>query len=166
MSRIDELERLVAPAVAEAGFELVDIELMPNPRVLRVSVDAEGGVVFDRLSELSRRISQLVDESAAAPNGHYDLEVSSPGLERPLRRPEHFRRAVGQLVKVRTNPGVEGPRRAEGVLAAATDEGIKVTTEDHAEGERFIAYGDIERARTGFDWQGALASPGGKGAKQ
>ena len=60
--------------------------------------------------------------------GQYTLEVSSPGLERPLRTPAHFLRAVGQQVAVRTHPGVEGERRVTGLLTSADDSGIVITT--------------------------------------
>jgi ribosome maturation factor RimP len=78
------------------------------------------------------------------------LEVTSPGLERRLRTPEHFRRALGAEVAVRTHAGAPGERRARGILVAATDDGVTVRTDDG--GERHLAYDDVERARTVFEW--------------
>ncbi len=157
MSTSEDIERLVAPAIASAGLELVDVELIANPRVVRVSVDAPGGVDLEGLGPLAKEISRLIDEADAVPGAHYDLEVSSPGLERSLRRPEHFRKAVGRRVRLRTRPGSDGNRRAEGVLVAADEQGVRLAGGD-GEPERVFAYEEIERARTVFDWQAALAA--------
>lgn len=138
---------LVGASLEEAGLELFDVE--HGQDVLRVIVDRPGGVDLDAISDATRRVSTILD---AHPDigeeigpGHYLLEVSSPGIERPLRRPEHFRGAVGQTVAVKTRAGTAGDRRAEGVLEAADDEGVVV-------GGRTIPYGDIEKARTRFVW--------------
>jgi ribosome maturation factor RimP len=161
VQRTVDLERLVAPLVAEAGLELFDVELTTNPTGIRVTVDHPDGIDFDVLGELSRRISDALDASPLAPRGHYELEVSSPGVERPLRKPEHFVRAVGEMVKVRTVAGSPGDRRVDGLLSAADETGITVLPagERPAEvtEERQIAYAEIERARTVFDWREALA---------
>jgi ribosome maturation factor RimP len=161
VQRVADLERLVAPIVAEAGLELFDVELTTNPTGIRVTVDDPDGIDFEVLGELSRRISDALDSFPAAPRGHYELEVSSPGVERPLRKPEHFARAVGEQVKVRTVAGSPGERRVEGLLVAADDKGITVApAEDgpaETPAERSIAYAEIERARTVFDWREALA---------
>lgn len=157
MTTTEDIERLVAPAVAAAGLELVDVELTPAPRVLRVRVDADEGVDLDGLGPLAKAISRLLDEADAVPGGHYDLEVSSPGLERPLRRPEHFARSVGLHVRVRTRPATDGSRRVEGVVVAADEEGFVVRPDDGGEPRR-LSYGDVDRARTVFDWQAALAA--------
>lgn len=157
MATTDDVERLVAPAVTEAGLELVDVELTPAPRVLRVRVDAPGGVDLDLLGGLTRTISRLLDEADAVPGGRYDLEVSSPGVERPLRRREHFAAAVGSPVRIRTRPGADGPRRAEGVLTAADEEGVVVAGEA-GEAPRRIRYEEVERAHTVFDWRAAFAA--------
>jgi ribosome maturation factor RimP len=82
--------------------------------------------------------------------GRYTLEVSSPGLERPLRRPDHFRGAVGDRVTVKTVPGTEGERRVTGVLQAADEDGITVHP-DQGE-DRRLAYAEVAQARTLFDW--------------
>jgi ribosome maturation factor RimP len=157
MATSEDIERLVAPVVTAAGLELVDVELTPAPRVVRVRVDAGGGVDLEGLGPLAKAISRLLDESDAVPGGHYDLEVSSPGLERPLRRPEHFARAVGSKVRLRTRPGTERRRRLEGVLLAADEVGVRIAPDEGGETQQ-LAYDDIERAHTVFDWQAALAA--------
>jgi ribosome maturation factor RimP len=164
--RLNKIENLVAPLVASAGLELFDVEMIAKPAGVRVTVDSPAGsprgVDFELLAELSRRISEALDNSPAAPRDHYELEVSTPGVERPLRRPEHFARAVGDVVRVRTLPGTPGDRRVEGRLAAADESGITVeacaaTDPTQQSGERHIRYEEIERARTVFDWRQALA---------
>jgi ribosome maturation factor RimP len=169
MATSEDIEGLVAPVVSSAGFELVDVELTPAPRVLRVRVDAPEGVELDDLGPLAKSISRLLDEADAMPGGHYDLEVSSPGLERPLRRPEHFARAVGAKVRMRTRPGTDGQRRLEGVIVAADERSVQVMPDAGGE-SRDVLYQDIERAHTVFDWQAALAAapkrPSGRAARR
>lgn len=147
---------LVEPPLAADGFEIVDVEhshaSSGRGGRLCISVDRDGGIDLDAVSEATRRISALLDEHDVVP-GTYALEVSSPGIERPLRTPEHFARFVGSTVAVRTNPGAEGERRVEGPLEAADDEGVVVAG-------RRLSYGDIERARTVFVWPAPAKKPG------
>lgn len=126
------LEGLLGPALAGLGLELVDVEVAPH-RVL-VTVDRPAGVDLDVLAEANHAISAVLDERPElAPRGPYGLEVSSPGLERPLRRPLHFQRAVGRRIAVKTRPGASLPRRLEGVLLAADQGGIEVRLLDTAD---------------------------------
>ena len=134
---------LVAPVLEADGLELFDVELRGG--TLRVSVDRPGGIDMDALSTASERVSAVLDVHDPVPGERYTLEVSSPGVERPLRTPDHFRRFVGTTVAVRTQPGVEGDRRVEGVLEAADDQGVTVAG-------RTLTYEQIERARTVFTW--------------
>ncbi|HVE46814.1 MAG TPA: ribosome maturation factor RimP [Acidimicrobiales bacterium] len=135
---------LIEPLVLADGLELVDVQLAGGS--LQVFVDRPGGLDLEAISLLSRRISDVLDENDPVP-GRYVLEVSSPGLERPLRRPDHFRRFVGTTVSVKTRPGVEGERRQKGNLEEADDEGIVLAG-------RRLSYDDIETARTVFEWGG------------
>ena len=156
MGTSDDVERIAAPVLQAAGLELIDVELRSGNVV--VTVDREGGIDLDTLASASRAISAAIDREDVGPAGRYELEVSSPGLERRLRRPEHFRRFVGHQVAVRTMPGVEGERRLEGEIVAADDRGRRRRTRPTLpEGSRRLAYGDIERAHTVFDWRAALA---------
>lgn len=138
----DRVRDVVEPDLTAAGLEVVDVE--HTGATLRVTVDRPGGIDLDSVSDASRRVSDLLDRHDMVP-GRYTLEVSSPGIERSLRTPEHFRRFVGTPVTVRTRPTVEGERRVDGVLESAGDEGIVV-------GGRSLSYADIERARTRFEW--------------
>ena len=158
----EKLQTIVATPLADLGIEVSDIELAGG--LLRVTVERADGTSIDihAITEATRIVSRELDVHDPIP-GHYTLEVSSPGLERPLRTPAHFRRAVGQQVAVRTNPGVEGERRVAGLLTTADDEGIVVTTSTK-EGTtaRTLRYADIERARTVFEW----GSPPKAGARR
>ncbi len=145
----DRVRDLVEPLLAEQGFELVDV--VHTGATLRVTVDRAGGIDLGAVSAATHAVSGALDRHDVVP-GHYTLEVSSPGVERPLRTPEHFRRFVGTPVVVKLRPEVEGERRLEGVLEAADDEGFQVAG-------RRLAYGDVERARTRFEW-GPSPAPG------
>lgn len=146
-----ELEAVVRPVVEAAGLELVDVTFRREAgrRILRVTVDREEGVDLDTIAGTSERLSRRLDLEEFAP-GPYTLEVSSPGVERPLRRPEEFVRRVGDKVKVRTTESIEGARNHAGVLVAANEEGVTIATE---RGERTLRYGDISSARTVFEWK-------------
>ncbi|HLN05637.1 MAG TPA: hypothetical protein VK217_05130 [Acidimicrobiales bacterium] len=154
MGTSDDVERVAAPVLQAAGLELIDVELRSGNVV--VTVDMEGGIDLDTLASASKAISAALDREGVGPSSRYELEVSSPGLERRLRRPEHFRRFVGYQIALRTQPGVEGERRLEGEIIAADDRGVVMTSPGLLDGRR-IAYSDIERAHTVFDWRAALA---------
>ena len=140
----ERVRAVVTPSLEEAGVEVVDVELVAN--VLRVTIDRPEGVDLDLISETSKQISADLDrEDDDLIPGRYVLEVSSPGIERPLRTPEHFQRVIGTTVALKTYPGTEGDRRVEGVLEAADDQRVVVAG-------RAIPYSDIEKARTRFVW--------------
>lgn len=153
-STVERVRAVVEPVVAAADLELYDVELAGA--ILRVLVDAAGGVDLAVLGEVTRAVSEALDADDPLP-GRYTLEVSSPGLERKLRTPEHFAAALGKRVRVRTVAGTEGERRVEGELTAADGDAVTVAT---PEGERRIAYDEVERARTVFEW-GPTPPPGG-----
>jgi ribosome maturation factor RimP len=164
MSVADRVRDLVLPLLDDRHLDLYDVE-MQGP-VLRVVVDSPpgsgGGPDLDVLADATRAVSRALDEADPI-TGRYTLEVTSPGLERTLRRPEHFERAVGETVKIRTVPGVSDERRVEGQLVSADDVGVVVRTgvADHgAAVEQRLAYHDIERARTVFEWGPATPRSG------
>ncbi len=148
---------VVEPVLGEFGMEVVDVEASRDG--LRVVVDRPGGVDLDALAEATQVVSgALDDKEVAGPRGSYTLEVSSPGVERVLRTPEHFGRFVGTMVAVKTLPGTPGERRVQGRLVEAGDEAILL--ESPGDGDRRqVSYADIERARTVLDW-GPAARPG------
>lgn len=150
MSTADRVQALVLPILDAAGLELYDLDLAGG--VLQVLVDKEGGAGIDEIATVSRQISRALDEHDPI-DGHYTLEVSTPGLERPLRTPSHFARAVGSTVKVKTKPGTEGDRRLEGTVSAVDEDVVTVALPDGT--TRTLRCDDIERARTTFEWGGA-----------
>jgi ribosome maturation factor RimP len=146
---------LVEPLVSGSGLELVDVE--HGPGLLKITLDREGGIDLDTITEASERISDVLDAHDPVP-GRYTLEVTSPGLERPLRDPKHYQRFVGTPIVIRTQPGVEGERRVQDILESADDDGIAIAG-------RRLAYADIERARTVFEWGGAAKKNKGTARK-
>jgi ribosome maturation factor RimP len=154
MSQEDTLRDLVEPLLAAQDLELVDLEL--RPKLVRVTVDRNGGVDLDTISDVTQLVSSLLDAHDPLPSS-YALEVSSPGLERPLRTPDHFRRFAGAKVSVKTRPGVEGDRRVEGILADVDDTGFTIN-------ERRLSFADVEKARTTFEW-GPPPKPGKVGSR-
>jgi ribosome maturation factor RimP len=150
----DELQAAVAPVVEGLGLELVDVELRPG--LVRVVVDRQGGVDLDSVSKATKELSGVLDSHDPMPGSRYTLEVSSPGLERPLRTPEQFARAVGEKVSVRTLPSAGVDRRISGTLTVADSDGVVLTGEGLPEDGSRIAYSEIERARTVFEWGPAL----------
>jgi ribosome maturation factor RimP len=141
---------LVRPVVESAGLELVDVAFgrEGTRRVLRVSVDREGGVDLDAIAEVSERIGRRLDLEGFAP-GPYYLEVGSPGVERPLRDPRDFARHVGERVKVKASLPEGTARTFTGTLTGADEAQVRVLTE---EGEQAMPYERIASARTVFEW--------------
>ena len=121
----DELRALVEPAVERMGYELTDLEarLSGKGGVLRLFIDRENGVGLADCEKVSRAVSALLDVEDPIP-GHYDLEVSSPGLDRKLTKPDHFQRFTGETVKVQMRFPIEGRRRFRGRLVAVEDANI------------------------------------------
>jgi ribosome maturation factor RimP len=149
MTDIPAVTEAVEPVVRALGLDLYDVEVQGSGRakVVRVLVDRDGGVDLDTVGEAAERISPVLDgdQLAGVLPGPYALEVSSPGVERTLRRPEHFRRAVGSTVSVKA-PG----RRVRGELVDADDDGFVVRL-DGGDEER-IPYSDTSQVRTVFEW--------------
>ncbi|HEX2119768.1 MAG TPA: ribosome maturation factor RimP [Acidimicrobiales bacterium] len=141
----ERVRSVVERHLSAQGFEVVDVER--QGRVLRVTVDllaSSGGIDMDGVTEATRLVNEVLDREDLM-GAQSSLEVSSPGVERPLRTPEHFKRFVGTEVAVKARPGTEGDRRLAGILETADDEGVVVAG-------RRLAYADIERARTVFVW--------------
>ena len=149
---VERVRLLVAPIVADLGLEIYDLELASG--VLRLSVDTPpgqpSGVTLDNIALVSRLVSRELDHNDPMP-GRYTLEVSSPGLERPLRTPAHFLRELNKVVSVRLHHAIDGRRRLQGVLLRADDRAIVVCLDDTGT-EMSVAHSDIERARTVFVW--------------
>lgn len=161
---MEDLWRLIDPLAADEGLELVEIELRSEPRVGRVlrvyldrleKVDESDSPDLSELSRVSRQLSDLLDVYDLVP-GAYTLEVSSPGVDRPLRKPEHFARYIGKRIRVRTSEMIEGRRKFSGILRGSTAAGITVFQDDR---EVFIPFGQIARANYEHDWDLSNGKP-------
>ncbi len=152
MGSAEAIRTVVEPALASAGLEIWDVET--GGGLVRVLVDAPGGIDLDTLSDANRIISPLLDQHPElTPAGSYELEVSSPGVERTLRTVDHFRRYVGEQVTVKTTEPVDGGRRHKGRLASVGDDAIELQPSDQPEGSALrIRHDQIERARTVLVW--------------
>ena len=143
---------MAAPLATVQGMEIVDVEFRREGgrggRVLRVYLDKEGGPNMDELSRLSRELGDLLDQRDAI-DGPYTLEVSSPGINRPLKRPEHFARFVGKRIRVRTRDKIEGRRAFLGILDAVVEDRITLK-QDGAEFQ--IPFSMIEKSNYEHDW--------------
>ena len=141
--------KVVEPYLAAEKLELDDLELIGrgSASTLRVVVDGEGGLDLDRIAEVSRGLSRLLD-SIPALDGSYQLEVSSPGLERKLTRPSHFSKSVGREVVAKTNAGT-----IRGVLTEAGEAAFALR--DEADQIEMISYDQVLSARTVFRWERA-----------
>lgn len=158
---VEELFAALQPVVVAADLELVDVEMKAG--VLQVTVDRDGGVDLEALTDANRAVSTVLDELDPIP-GRYSLEVSSPGIERPLRTPAHFAKAIGATVSVKTRPQVPGERRLQGSLVESDDEGFALAVVGSDMPVR-LAYTDIDRARTVFVW-GGQDTPGNPAGKK
>jgi ribosome maturation factor RimP len=152
---LEGLVRLVAPAVESAGLELVEVGFHREQgrQVLRVTIDREEGVDLDTIADVSERVSRRLDLEGFEPGWPYTLEVSSPGVERPLRAPHEFARRIGSRVRVKTARPIEGARVLHGTIVDAGPDRVRLATE---EGERSVPFGDITSARTEVDWDREL----------
>jgi len=145
---VERVNDLVDPLCVRVGVEMVDLEFAGG--VLRITVDQPGGVGTEALAALAGEVSRALDRTDPIP-GTFTLEITSPGIERPLKRPEHFGRVVGARISLKTHPGTEGDRRLEGVLEVADDIGLVVRTDDGF--PRVVAYEEVQTARTVFAWE-------------
>jgi ribosome maturation factor RimP len=154
-----EVEAMVGPVVEAAGLEFVDAILVREQgrRILRVTVDREGGLDLDSIGAVSERIARRLDLEGFDP-GPYLLEVSSPGLERPLREPRHYARAVGEQVRVKLRTEVDGSRVLVGTIVSADQGNVRVATDV---GEREIPYDEVLSAQTVFEWGPSKGERGG-----
>lgn len=181
MSIPEAVAELLDPLVATLDVELLDVEW--NGNSLRVVVDRTwgpdevidktNGITTQQLADVNRLIGPVLDQHDPVP-GRYTLEVSSPGVERKLTKPDHYRRAVGEQVVIKMMPQAT-PRRVKGALLSFDDEagvievmGDEIDGIDQANPEpKTIEVSLVQKARTSFEW-GPAPKPGGPkpGAKK
>jgi ribosome maturation factor RimP len=154
MATEEHIWKVVEPYLAAEKLELDDLELVGRGRAmtLRVVVDGEGGLDLDRIAEVARGLSRLLD-SVPDLEGPYQLEVTSPGLERKLTRPSHFAKSVGREVVAKTNAGTASPRTIRGVLTDAGEGEFVI--KDESDRIETIPYDQVLSARTVFRWEKA-----------
>ena len=153
MSALDEVRDLAEAVARRRSLSLWDVEMAGRPggSVVRVYVHGTEGLDLDTVAKVSEEISRGLDLKDPIP-GRYTLEVSSPGLERNLRTPEHFARSVGDKVVVKTTEVLVGnSHRLEGSIAAAGSDAM--TLELHDGGTLEVPYARIKSARTVFEWK-------------
>ncbi len=137
----ETLLKLLEPAIEALGYELVELEFPPH--LLRIYIDREGGVTVDDCEAVSRQVSAVLDVEDPIP-GAYTLEVSSPGLDRPLRKEADFVRFAGEQVKLELALPKDGRRRYTGTLKRC--EAGEVTVEVDGV-EHTLPLADIGKAR-------------------
>jgi ribosome maturation factor RimP len=164
---VRRIRELVEPIASDLQLDLYDVEQRGG--TMRVTLDtppgSDGSVDLDQLALATRLISRELDHQDPIP-GKYTLEVTSPGVERTLRTPEHFQREIGKTLAVRLANVESDQRRVEGILVAADDTTATLRVGTGTElVDRVIDLASIDRARTVFEW-GPQPKPGGKGASK
>jgi ribosome maturation factor RimP len=155
-----DLETPLRSLLSPLGLNLYDVELAAG--TLNVTVNKDGGVDLEALTKANRVISEWLDINDPIA-GRFTLDVSSPGLERRLRTPDHFRSTVGEVVTLRELREGQSTRRLEGAVLEADD--TSVTLNDEEQGRVVVLLSNVERARTVFKW-GAQAKPSPSRAKK
>ena len=139
------LWELLEPVVTGMGFELVEIEFNSHPKnkVLRLYIDKENGILIEDCSQVSRQVSALIDVEDPI-SGFFNLEVSSPGLDRPLRKIEDYERFKGEMVKIKTSMPQDGQRNFKGRIKAVEEDSVVILFEGK---EVSLPVSAIEKAR-------------------
>ena len=146
LDRAAAVERLIAPSLAATGFEIVRVLFMGHHRpILQIMVERtdRSRLSVEDCAQVSRAVSALLDVDDLVP-GSYTLEVSSPGIDRPLTRPEHFVRFAGFEAKLETRTAVDGRRRFRGRLMGIDGDRVRLATGD---GELALPLADLQRAK-------------------
>jgi ribosome maturation factor RimP len=151
----DRVRDLVAPVVAAAGYDLEDVSVgqAGRRRLVRVVVDRDGGVDLDAVADVSRVVSDALDDGDALGAAPYVLEVSSPGVDRPLTEPRHWRRAAGRLVRA----GLADGGHVDGRVLDADDEAVTLEVDGQP---RRVPYGELARGRVQVEFNRSAAGTG------
>ncbi|UGY93893.1 ribosome maturation factor RimP [Streptomyces gobiensis] len=149
----ERLRGLLEPFVTERELDLEELTVTPagKRRVLRVVVDSDEGVHLDACAELSRAVSEVLDESDVMGGAPYVLEVTSPGADRPLTEPRHYRRAVGRLVKAQLRQGDELTAR----ITAMDEDGLDLEVpgvKGRKPTQRRVEFSEIAKARVEIEF--------------
>ena len=156
---VEQVEELVEPILADLGFELVDIQYQLEERgwVLRFLLDREGGINLDQCAAASREISSILDVEDVI-GTVYSLEVSSPGIDRPIKKAKDFERFAGQLIKVKTvvaiDPEGKGRNRKTfiGTLGGIVANQVLLTLKEKSAAQIKIDLDQIDSANLEFEF--------------
>jgi len=158
-SQTQQIADLVQPVLEDLGLELVDLEYKREPHgwTLRFFLDKDGGITLDDCADASREISSLLDVEDIIQTA-YNLEVSSPGIERPLKKLEHFSRFIGEQVKIKTTlpiapaEGSKAQKSFIGTIVAVDGDTIRIKLQDRAATELDVHLDQIEKANLKFEF--------------
>ena len=148
MGITQKINEIIETLLLPLDFELYDIEL--NGGILKVTINSNNGITVDELADLNRKISSELDEKDLIKN-KYTLEVSSPGLERKLRRQEHYLGAINEVISVKLGPHVEGERRYEGQLVKINESILTIQPSNSTQVE--LNLNDVTSAKTVYKWE-------------
>lgn len=153
-----QLFALLLPVVEASGLDLEDVAVnrAGSRSVVRVVVDADGGLDLDAVADVSRAVSAVLDDADDVLRGAYVLEVTSPGVDRPLTAPRHWRRARTRKVKVVRTDG----REVVGRLVGSTEDADGAATVETEKGPVEVRYADVRRATVEVEFSGAGAPSG------
>jgi ribosome maturation factor RimP len=159
---------LLEPTVAAMGMDLENVRITSagRRRLLRVVIDADGGVSLDDIALVSRELSATLDRAAAMGEASYTLEVSSPGVDRPLTEPKHWRRAVGRLVTVPLRSGIhnaQGPADSQAVTGRVTGTDTRGVWLDVEGASREFGYSELGPGRIQVEFAPPDAADGALG---
>jgi ribosome maturation factor RimP len=144
----DRLADELTGPIGQLGLDLeaVDLSSAGRRRVLRVAIDKDGGVTMDDIADATREVSRVLDDSDVMGEQSYTLEVSSPGVDRPLTLPRHWRRNLGRLVAVSFHEGDP----VTGRITASDDEGAVLDVDGT---ERRVAYAEVKKAKVQIEFK-------------
>jgi ribosome maturation factor RimP len=148
--RIAKIEKVIEPALISENLELIAVELKREAAglVLRIYLDSRSGrISLDEIAKATQAINPLLDEAGVI-DQKYMLEVSSPGIERPLTKPDHFKQFVGSKVLIKTVKPIENRKQFKGTLKSADDKDFVVEIDGK---EYVIAYENVSKARLRVD---------------
>jgi len=136
---LEKVREIAERVTRSSGLEVVDVELQGGgkARILRIYIDKPGGVTHEDCASFSREVGTIFDVEDAVPGGSYMLEVSSPGLDRKLSKPEDYQRFTGSLVKLMTRDPVNGNRHFEGRLKAFREGRLSLELTGRKKGKKY-----------------------------
>jgi len=152
---VQKLNELLQPLVEDLGYEFVGLEYNSNPKnsLLRIYIDCEDGVGIDDCETVSREVAALLDVNDPI-KSHYSLEISSPGLDRPLFTPAHYRKFAGHKVQINLFAPQDGRRKFSGPILGADEDSVRVEQDGS---EVKLEFANIAKAKLVPDYEKILA---------